>query len=67
MSDVANDNGLNGAHDPLCYEGPMSERAMVFRHLAKLLDEAKDAEIRERRLTVVKNLNASIRAPIGEL
>jgi hypothetical protein len=66
MSDDNYDD-LNGSYDPFYYEDPISERAMVFRHLAKLTDEVKDAEIRNLCLTVLKKLNASIRVPTGEL
>lgn len=58
---------LNGSYDPFYYEDSISERAMVFHHLAKLTDEVKDAEIRNLCLTVLKKLNASIRVPTGEL
>lgn len=67
MSDETNDEDLNGVHDPFYFEDPISERAMVFRHLAKLTDDVKDADVRELCLTVLKKLNASIRVPTGEL
>ena len=66
MSDDNYDD-LNGSYDPFYYEDPISERAMVFHHLAKLTDEVKDAEVRNLCLTVLKKLNASIRVPTGEL
>ena len=66
MSDDNYDD-LNGSYDPFYYEDPVSERAMVFHHLAKLTDEVKDAEVRNLCLTVLKKLNASIRVPTGEL
>ena len=67
MSDDANDDDLNGVHDPFYYEDPIAERAMVFRHLARLTDQVKDAEVRDLCLIVLKKLNASIRVPTGEL
>ena len=67
MSDDANDDDLNGLYDPFCYEDRIAERAMVFRHLARLTDQVKDAEVRELCLTVLKKINASIRVPTGEL
>ena len=66
MSDDSYDD-LNGSYDPFCYEDPISERAMVFHHLARLTDELKDAEVRDLCLTVLRKLNASIRVPTGEL
>ena len=66
MSDDNYDD-LNGSYDPFYYEDPISERAMVFHHLAKLTDELKDVEVRNLCLTVLKKLNASIRVPTGEL
>lgn len=66
MSDETNDD-LNGSYDPFCYEDPISERAMVFHHLARLTSELKDDEVRQLCLTVLKKLNASIRVPMGEL
>ena len=67
MSDETYDDDVNGVHDPFYYEDPISERAMVFLHVAKLTDEVKDADVRELCLTVLKKLNASIRVPTGEL
>ena len=66
MSDDNYDD-LNGSYDPFCYEDPISERAMVFHHLAKLADELKDQQVKELCLTILKKLNSSIRVPTGEL
>jgi len=66
MSDDSYDD-LNGSYDPFYYEDSISERAMVFHHLARLTDELKDAEVRDLCLTVLRKLNASIRVPTGEL
>jgi hypothetical protein len=67
MSDETNDDDLCGLRDPFFYEDPTSERAMVFCHVAKLLDEVKDTDVRELCLAVPRNLNASLRVPAGEL
>ena len=67
MSDDANDDDLNGVNDPFFYEDPIAECAMVFRHLTRLTDQVKDTEVRELCLVVLRKLNASIRAPTGEL
>ena len=66
MSDDSYDD-LNGSYDPFYYEDPISERAMVFHHIAKLTDEVKDSEVRDLCLTVLRKLNVSIRVPSGEL
>lgn len=66
MSDDTNDD-LNGSYDPFYYEDPVSERAMVFHHLARLTSELKDGEVRQLCMTVLRKLNASIRVPTGEL
>ncbi len=66
MSDDNYDD-LNGSYDPFCYEDPISERAMVFHHLAKLADELKNQQVKELCLTILKKLNSSIRVPTGEL
>ena len=66
MSDDTYDD-LSGSYDPFYYEDPISERAMVFHHIAKLTDEVKDSEVRDLCLTVLRKLNVSIRVPSGEL
>lgn len=66
MSDDTPD-GLNGSYDPFYYEDPISERAMVFHHVAKLTDEVKDAEVKKLCMAVLKKLYVSIRVPSGEL
>lgn len=66
MSDETYDD-LNSSYDPFYYEDPISERAMVFHHLAKLTDGVKDAEVRDLCLTVLRKLNSSMRVPTGEL
>lgn len=66
MSDDTYDD-LSGSYDPFYYEDPVSERAMVFHHMAKLTDEVKDPEVKNLCMTVLKKLNVSIRAPSGEL
>ena len=66
MSDDTYDH-LSGSYDPFYYEDPISERAMVFHHVAKLTDEVTDPEVKELCLTVLSKLNVSIRVPSGEL
>ena len=66
MSDDTYDD-FSGSYDPYYYEDPISERAMVFHHIAKLTDEVKDPEVKKLCLTMLKKLNASIRVPTGEL
>ena len=66
MSDDTDDD-LSGSYDPFYYEDPISERAMVFHHMAKLTDEVKDPEVKNLCMTVLKKLNVSIRVPSGEL
>jgi hypothetical protein len=66
MSDDTYDH-LSGSYDPFYYEAPISERAMVFHHVAKLTDEVTDPEVKELCLTVLRKLNLSIRVPSGEL
>jgi hypothetical protein len=66
MSDDTYDD-LNGLYDPFYYETPISERAMVFHHIAKLTDEVNDPEVKNLCMTILKKLNVSIRVPSGEL
>ncbi len=66
MSDDTYDD-LSGSYDPFYYEDPISERAMVFHHLAKLTDEVSDPQVKDLCLTVLRKLNSSIRVPTGEL
>lgn len=66
MSDDNYDD-LNSSYDPFYYEDPISERAMVFHHLAKLTDELKDQQVKDLCLTILRKLNTSIRVPTGEL
>lgn len=66
MSDDTPDD-LNGSYDPFYYEDPISERAMVFHHVAKLTDAVKDPEVKELCMTVLRKLNVSIRVPSGDL
>ena len=58
---------LSGSHAPFYYEDPISERALVFHHVAKLTDEVKDPEVKNLCMTILKKLNESIRVPSGEL
>lgn len=67
MVDDPDDDNLYGSSDPFYFEDPISERAMVFLHLAKLTDGVKEPDVRELCMTVLKKLNASIRVPTGEL
>jgi|GEM_PF-4069809 len=66
MTDDTNDD-LTGSYDPFYYEDPISERAMVFHHVAKLADEVKDPDVKNLCMTILRKLNASIRVPTGEL
>lgn len=66
MSDDTSDDH-NDLTDPFYYEDPVSERAMVFCHLAKVADAAKDEQVKELCMTVLKKLNMSIRVRTGEL
>ena len=66
MSDDTYDD-LSASYDPFYYEDPISERAMVFHHIAKLTDEVNDPEVKNLCMTVLKKLNVSIRVPSGEL
>ena len=66
MSDDPYDD-LSGSYDPFYYEDPISERALVFHHVAKLTDEVIDPEVKELCMTVLRKLNFSIRVPSGEV
>jgi hypothetical protein len=66
MSDDTYDD-LSASYDPFYYEDPISERAMVFHHIAKLTDEVKDPEVKNLCMTMLRKLNVSIRVPSGEL
>ena len=60
MSDDTHDHTIDLA-EPHDYEGPVSRRAMAFRHVAKLADTIKDESVKEFCLTMLRKLNASIR------
>jgi hypothetical protein len=42
---------------------PVSQRAIAFCHVAELADTVKDEAVKELCLTMLRKLNASIRAP----
>jgi hypothetical protein len=62
MSDH-NDDEMNGLSDPFSYEDLVSQRAMAFYHVARLTDSVQDAAVKELCLTMLRKLNASIKAP----
>lgn len=66
MNDDTSDN-LSGSSDPFFFDDPISQRAMVFQHLARLTANLKDEEVKQLCLTVLHKLNTSIRVPTGEL
>jgi hypothetical protein len=62
MSDDTHDHTTD-LPEPYDYEDPVSQRAMAFCHVAKLADTIKDEAIKEMCLTMLRKLNASIKAP----
>jgi hypothetical protein len=57
------DDDMDGLSDPFSYEDLVSQRAMAFYHVAKLTDAVKDEAVKELCLTMLRKLNASIKAP----
>lgn len=62
MSDHTNDD-MGGLSDPFSYEDLVSQRAMAFYHLARLTDSVQDEAVKDLCLTMLRKLNASIKAP----
>ncbi|QGM97830.1 hypothetical protein [Methylocystis parvus] len=62
MNDGTNDD-MDGLADPFSYEDLVSQRAMAFYHVARLTDTVQDEAVKELCLTMLRKLNASIRAP----
>ena len=62
MSDDTHDDMINLV-DPSEHEDPVSQRAMAFCHVAKLADTVQDEAVKERCLTMLCKLKASIRTP----
>ena len=62
MSDN-NDNDTNDLADPFYYDDSVSQRAMAFYYVAKLSDTIKDKALKELCLTMLRKLNASVKAP----
>lgn len=62
MSDNTHDD-MDGLSDPFGYEDLVSQRAMAFYHVARLTDSVKDEAVKDLCLTMLRKLNASIRAP----
>jgi hypothetical protein len=60
MSDDTHDHTTD-LPEPYDFEDPVSQRAMAFCRVAKLADTIKDEAIREMCLTLLRELNASIR------
>ena len=61
MPDDRHDDTIDQS-DPFYYEDAVSQRAMAFCHVAKLTDSVKDEAVRELCLTMLRKLNASIKA-----
>ncbi len=53
----------DGLSDPFSYEDLVSQRAMAFFHVARLTDTVQDEAVKELCLTMLRKLNASIKAP----
>ena len=62
MSDNTDDD-MDGLADPFGYEDLVSQRAMAFYHVARLTDTVQDEAGKELCLTMLRKLNASIKAP----
>ena len=62
MSDETHDDTVNFS-DPFGYEDTISQRAMAFYHVARLTDSIKDETVKDLSLTMLRKLNASIKAP----
>jgi hypothetical protein len=57
------DDDMDGLADPFSYEDLVSQRAMAFYHVARLTDTVQDEAVKELCLTMLRKLNASIKAP----
>lgn len=62
MTDNTNDD-MDGLSDPFSYEDLVSQRAMAFYHVARLTDTVQDEAVKDLCLTMLRKLNASIKAP----
>jgi hypothetical protein len=62
MSDN-NDDDTTGLADPFYYEDSVSQRAMAFYYIAKMSDTIKDPAIKDLCLTMLRKINASVKAP----
>lgn len=62
MSDRMDDDP-EGLSDPFVYEDQVSQRAMAFYHIARLTDGVQDDAVKDLCLTMLRKLNASIKAP----
>lgn len=47
---------IGESYEPFYYEDPISERAMVFHHVARLTDEIKDPEVKNLCMTILRKL-----------
>jgi hypothetical protein len=63
MTDNTDDDDMDGLSDPFSYEDLISQRAMAFYHVARLTDIVQDEEVKDLCLTMLRKLNASIKAP----
>ena len=63
MSDNTDDDDMDGLSDPFSYEDLISQRAMAFYHVARLTDMVQDEAVKDLCLTMLRKLNASIKAP----
>jgi len=61
MGDDRHDDSSDQS-DPFYYEDAVSQRAMAFCHVAKFTDTVKDEAVRELCLTMLRKLNASVKA-----
>ncbi len=57
------DDDMDGLSDPFVYEDQVSQRAMAFYHVARLTDSVQDTAVKDLCLTMLRKLNASIKAP----
>ncbi len=62
MTDNTHDD-MDGLSDPFSYEDLVSQRAMAFYHVARLTDTVQDEAVKDLCLTMLRKLNASIKAP----
>ncbi|GLI91876.1 hypothetical protein [Methylocystis echinoides] len=63
MTDNIDDDDMDGLSDPFTYEDLISQRAMAFFHVARLTDTVQDEAVKDLCLTMLRKLNASIKAP----